>query len=290
MQETLDQLLRVALEAATAAGREILAVQQTLNFKTLFKEDGSPATDGDTLAERKIIEIIRASFPRHRLIGEELGEQAGDSAFTWVFDPIDGTWSFLNQETTACVNVAVLREGEPVVAVVYNPFTGELYQTTTGQPTTLNGTVLPVTRWETLGDGVLNYHLSKQFLAQIQVLIALWQDGWIGKLIHQGGAPAYSLALTAKGAHSIFIMGHRGKAPDPWTFPAGALLVRNAGGRVTDLAGRDIDTVRHSSYIVAASHPRMHEQTLQLLAQYGFADVRVSLTFNRETDCGDLAW
>lgn len=271
MQETIDQLLRVALDAATAAGREALSVQRALCFKTLFKEDGSPATDGDIRAERKIIEVIRATFPRHHLIGEELGEQPGDSAFTWVFDPIDGTWSFLNQETTACVNLAVLRDGEPIVAVVYNPFTEELYQTATGRPTTLNGITLPVTHWETLGDGVLNHHLSKPFVSQIQTLIALWQDGHIGKLIHQGGAPAYSLALVAKGAHSAFIMGHRGKAPDPWTFPAGVLLVRNAGGQVTDLAGQEINAVLHPSYVVATSHPRVHDQILQLLAQYQFA-------------------
>ncbi len=119
-------------------------------FETLYKSDGSPATAGDKNAEHKIIEIISQAFPSHKLIGEEFGEinreTIGD--YTWAFDPIDGTWSFINQENTACVNIILLKNNTPILSVVYNPFTNELYKTSKKGKTSLNDIVLPVTKYD----------------------------------------------------------------------------------------------------------------------------------------------
>ncbi len=249
-------------------------MQRAAGFGMLLKTDGSPATEGDRRAEKKIVEILSTAFPSHRLMGEEYGvfnPEASDE-FTWAFDPIDGTWSFLNQETTACVNLVLLHQGKPLVGVVFNPWTQELYEGAQGQPTRLDGRELPLTRWPHLKDGTLNYHLARNCRPQIDAILRAWEAGEIGKLISAGGSPTYSFAQTAKGAHTAFVVGHKSVPPDAWDLSTGVLLVRGAGGRVTDLNGHDIDPLTHQDFMVASTHPDVHNELLEVLRREGFAN------------------
>jgi fructose-1,6-bisphosphatase/inositol monophosphatase family enzyme len=119
--------------------------------------------------------------------------------------------------------------------------------------------------------GVVNYQLGRQDREQIDRLLDLWtrDDPPVGKLLALGGSVAYGLALVAKGAHDalVTVMGHE---PDPWDLTPGALLVRNAGGKVTDLYGKDIDPLSFEGYLVASTHPGDHERMLELLSECGF--------------------
>ncbi|HXG64209.1 MAG TPA: inositol monophosphatase [Blastocatellia bacterium] len=270
MDESFDNLIQVAEAAARAAGQEALRVQKSAAFGKQFKPDGSPVTDGDKQAERKIIDVIRSAYPHHRLNGEEYGKlnEESDSPYLWVFDPIDGTWAFLNRENTAAVSLALLREGEPVLGVVYNPFTEEMYLAAENKTSTLNGVELPITRRRLLRHCVMDYRLDKPFRADIDVVLNIWMDHLVAKLISMGGSIVYALAQVAKGAHNVFVMGCV-RPPDPWDLTAGVLLVKRAGGAVTDLAGNEINPLVYSEYLVATSQEDLHGETLQTLNRYG---------------------
>ena len=98
------------------------------------------ASEADLNTETLIRERLQANFAEDAFLGEETGLSAFQpNQGIWVVDPIDGTWAFVNQENTACVNLALLRDGLPILGIVHNPFTGELYQTAEGRGSTLNG-------------------------------------------------------------------------------------------------------------------------------------------------------
>jgi myo-inositol-1(or 4)-monophosphatase len=271
MNENLTRFVEVGIAAARAAGEEALEVQRAAAFNHAWKADKTLATEGDLRAEKKIVEVLSVAFPTHRLLGEEGGarNEDTDSPYRWLFDPIDGTWSFVNQELTAVVNIALLRGEEVIVGIIHNPLTGETFVTAKGQPTTLNDIALTVTHWTALREGVLNYQMDAPCRADIDGILTMWGEGHIGKLVSMGGAPSYALATCAKGAHSIFVMGPKGRKTDLWDIASGVLMVRNAGGRVTDLDGRDADPLCPPPYLVAASDPQVHEEALALLRQYG---------------------
>lgn len=271
MNESLDDLLRIAEAATRAAGQEALRVQRSSAFGRQFKPDGSPVTDADKNAELKIIDVIRSAYPHHRLYGEEFGKlnEESDSPYLWVFDPIDGTWAFLNRENTAAVSLALIKDGAPVVGVVYNPFTEEMYLTAEDRTATLNGVELPLTKRRLLRHCVMDYRLNKAFRKDIHVVLNIWVDDLVAKLVSMGGSIVYALAQVAKGAHNIFVMRCARLHPDPWDLAAGVLLVKRAGGRVTDLNGDEVDPLAYSKYIVATSQANLHEEALKTLNDYG---------------------
>lgn len=273
MSELLDHFLAVGTIAVQEAWKEALTVQRSLNFDTLFKPDWSPATDWDKRSEQKIIEILSQAYPNHKLHWEEFWKHNTESGskYLWVYDPIDWTWAYLNQETTACVNLALLENWEPIVWVVYNPFTWELFQATKWMTTTLNWQTLPLTKWNELKKWVFNYHLSREFRIQIEKIMKAWENEEIWKLVSQWWSPAYNLANVAKWSHTWFVMWFKSwRNPDPWDLSAWMLLVEQAWWQVTDLDWNRINPLTHNSYLVATTMESVHDQTLELMYKIWF--------------------
>ncbi|MBF0584628.1 MAG: hypothetical protein HQL80_10410 [Magnetococcales bacterium] len=273
LEESLANFREVGQRAVRVAGRIILAIRQDNALGTLFKEDGSPATEGDKQAEQEMRYEISLAFPEHRLHGEEFGEegQAADSPYLWAFDPIDGTWSFVNHETTACTVLTLLKGEEIILGLVYNPFTDELFEAF-AQGCFVNERPLPLLQAGRLADGVMNYQIPRRMGSDIAPLLRMWQDRRIGKLISPGGSPVYAMALVAQGTYAVFVMAPNNRTPYPWDLTAGTALVRQVGGRVTDLANNDIDPLTHTGWLVAAANVTVHEEALQWLRQYGLGD------------------
>lgn len=270
--EDIDSFLEVARAAVEQAGEIALRRQTQPGLEVWFKEDCSPTTAADKEAELRIRQVVEEAYPEHRQRGEELGcfNEESNNPYLWAYDPIDGTWAFINQEITSCVGLALLRDGVPILGTVYNPFAGELYQAAEGRATTLNGQPLP--RVRPAGKpgilGVVGYQLPRREGA-VEAMLRLWREKPVAKLVVPGGTPAFSLALVAKGAYNAFVL-HKGSKPEPWDFAPAVLLVRNAGGRVTDLAGNDLDPLDFAGYLVASTYPDEHERVLALLAECGF--------------------
>jgi fructose-1,6-bisphosphatase/inositol monophosphatase family enzyme len=274
--EDTTNFLEVACRAVKQAGEIALRLQAQPNLEVWRKEDGSPTTRADKDAERRIRQIIKEAYPDHRQRGEELGwyNKGSNNPCLWVYDPIDGTWAFINQESTSCIGLALLRDGVPILGTVYNPFTDELYQTGEGRNATLNGEALPRERPTSKPGvlGVVGYQLPKRPEGVVEAILRLWREKPVGKLVAPGGTPAYSLAQVAKGAYNSFILFKSSK-PEPWDFAPAVLLVRSAGGSVTDLDGKAIDPLDFTGYLVASTYPDEHQRMLTLLAECGLGAV-----------------
>lgn len=267
MEERPSDFINVAEEAALAAGRVVRTLRDNADLRITQKPDGTIVTNADVEAERRARAVIRFHYPDHEIHGEELGADPAhpDTPHLWTVDPIDGTSAYVNFETTACTNVAVLTHKKAVAGAVYNPFTHELFTAAEGAPATLNGHPLPL-----VDSGTLNYQLSRSNADEVDVLVKhLWSERHVNKVIEQGGSPAYNLACVAKGSHSHFILDCTREAR-PEDYGAPVLLVRQAGGRVTDLDGNDIDAFSHSGFLVASSQAANHDRFLRLLQQYEF--------------------
>jgi myo-inositol-1(or 4)-monophosphatase len=272
MKETLEDFHTIGLQAVKSAVEKIREIRASSDFEHFFKSDGSPVTEADRQAEQQIIKTIKAAYPWHKLHGEEFGLQnaQSDSPYLWAFDPIDGTWAFLNWENTACTVLSLLKDNEPILAIVCNPFTNEIFETVKGGIAMLNGRKLPLTTWKTIEKGVLNYQLPRRFRKDIDKILNIWEHEKIGKIVSVGGSPVYALGNVAKGAYTAFIMAPHKRETLPWDLSAGILLVENAGGQVTDLQGNLVNPLKHNDYLVASTVQQVHDEVLELLHRYDF--------------------
>src|SRR5690349_17288327 len=124
--------LRLAVAAARAAGKVTLQWFRQSALPVERKGDGSPVTAADRASETLLREQISAQFPDDAILGEEFGEKPGTSAYRWVLDPIDGTKSFITGVPLYTTLVAVMKDNEPLIGVIYAPATDEIVYAAAG--------------------------------------------------------------------------------------------------------------------------------------------------------------
>lgn len=129
----LDQALKIAKEAAVMAGEKIMDIYKT-DFEISYKEDDSPLTCADRAADKVIESIISKAYPEHAILSEESTDNSNrlDETYCWIIDPLDGTKEFIHHTDEFTVNIALVKDGHPILGVVYVPVTGELYYATKG--------------------------------------------------------------------------------------------------------------------------------------------------------------
>lgn len=232
----MHPMLNIAIRAARKAGNLIAKHYETPDaVEASQKGDNDFVTNVDREAERLIIEVIRKSYPQHTIISEECGELAGeDQDVQWIIDPLDGTTNFIKHLPHFAVSIAVRIKGRTEVAVVYDPMRNELFSSTRGQGTQLNGYRLRGSASRDLEGAIIATGFPfkhKQHSATYMNLV--------GKLFKQcadfrhSGSAALDLAYVAAGrVDGYFEIGLK-----PWDFAGGELLVREAGGLVTDFVG-----------------------------------------------------
>ncbi|MCP4542030.1 MAG: inositol monophosphatase [Chloroflexi bacterium] len=223
-----------------------------------FKGVVNPVTETDTAAEEVIVNRLRAAFPGHRILAEEGGgdEWHTPGPPTWVIDPLDGTNNFAHGFPHVGVTVALLDDGQPVVGVVHDPLRDETFAATAGGGATLNGQSIHVSGVEHLADAFLatgfpydrrtipdnNTERLDHFLRRSQG-------------VRRAGAACLDIAYVACGR----LDGYWEFQLNPWDIGAGILLVREAGGQVTDFEGSPNCV---SGEFVVASNGRIHDQML----------------------------
>lgn len=229
----IDQVRDTALAAARAAG-ELLRRGRAEGVRVEAKGVADVVTEVDRAAERAIVEAIRARFPSHGIVGEEGAAREGDG-WRWVLDPLDGTKNYAHGSLRCAVSIAVEREGEAVVAVVLAPFVDEAYVAVKGGGAWCNGERIAVSRNEILRASMvataLTYDGAEADAAQLQRVLRAFRAA---QAVRSLGCAALELCDVARGRLDAFF--EPGLAA--WDTAAGALLVREAGGRTTDLDGR----------------------------------------------------
>ncbi len=261
-------LLDLAREAALEAGamvREKLGVPLTVEFKGAHN---NLVTDADKASEAIITGRIRARYPDHRILAEEGTTGAEASPYRWLIDPVDGTTNFAHAVPAFAVSIGVERDGELQAGVVYNPATGELFAAARGEGATLNGHPIHVSAIEQpeaalIGTGVMGYLYNRRFVLAGPVFWKVTQG------CRTTGAAALDLCYVACGRFDLFCS----PSLSAWDLAGGALIVREAGGMVTDFQGQPH---RVDQRDILASNGALHPFGLrvargEMLSRPGFA-------------------
>jgi len=252
-------MLNIAVRAARSAGDLILRSADNVGRLHIDQKGKNDyASEVDRMAEREIISIIRAAFPEHAILAEESGEHKGND-FVWVIDPLDGTTNFLHGFPQYAVSIALKHKGKLEVGVVYDPLRDELFTAKRGGGAMLNNRRLRVTNQTSLKGALIGtgfpFKTDKHLDAYLGMFRALTTD-CAG--IRRAGAAALDLAYVAAGR----LDGFWEIGVMEWDIAAGILLIKEAGGVITDFSFND--KYLESGNVIAGS-PKMQQLMYQLI-------------------------
>ena len=255
----MHPMLNIAIRAARAAGTIITRSMEQVDTLTITsKARNQFVSEVDERAEAEIIAVIRKAYPDHGVLAEESGTQGSDE-YQWIIDPLDGTTNFLYGVPHFGVSIALRHRGRLEHGVVYDPIRNELFTASRGAGAQLNSRRIRVSTRRGLDEALLGtgmpysdmVHLDA-YLDMLKALIPPTAG------IRRPGSASLDLAYVAAGRYD----GFWEIGLNPWDIAAGVLLIQEAGGLVSDLAGNP----RHmeTGHIVAAG-PKVFKAMLQTL-------------------------
>jgi myo-inositol-1(or 4)-monophosphatase len=237
MSEATKARYALAREIARVAGHQALEMFRQRD-RLVIESKG--LQDMVSAADREIEILIRAKveakFAEDGFLGEEGGMDRSDARYLWVIDPIDGTACFVNGMHAWCLSIGVLCDGEPVIGVVYDPNSDELFHAVSGGGTFVNTVPVRAFAGSSLQDGVLGVGFSHRvpvsaFVPFLERTLAA------GGMFIRNGSGALMMAYVAAGR----LIGYYEPHINAWDCLAGIVLVREAGGAVNDfLAGEGL--------------------------------------------------
>lgn len=255
-------VLAAAIEAARRAGAIIRdGVARPLEIAYKGEKANDPVTAVDRRSEAAIAEAVRAAFPRHRLLSEEGATGGDDPRWRWIVDPLDGTINYAHGLPFYCVSIAVEHDGEVIAGVVYNPLTEELFSAERGRGATLNDLPIHVSPTEELRRALLSSAYGT-WEANGRRFNRAGTLGPTTQALRDLGSAALELCYVAAGR----LDGMAGATLNAWDVAAGALIVREAGGRVTDANGEPVG-VEGKSFVISNGHlhgailARLHDES-----------------------------
>jgi myo-inositol-1(or 4)-monophosphatase len=257
--------LLAAAEAAARAGGEIVLAGFDDPANVREKSHGDWVSDVDTASERAVAALLAEAAPDIPFFGEESGGERGPLG--WICDPLDGTANFLHRFPAVGVSVALVRDGVPVVGVVHAPLLGETYVATEGGGAFRNGTRLAVSTrgpdraMVATGFPFRHADLKDPYLRVFGRALRRFED------LRRAGAASLDLAWTAAGVFEGYFELRLG----PWDVAAGALLVREAGGIVTDWRADDRAWLDSGDIVVGS--PVVHAAILEVVAESGIQEL-----------------
>ncbi len=264
MTNTLDTMdtetvLEVAISVAQEAGQLILSSYRRPHRVRRKASDVDLVTEVDLAAEELIRDRLNKSYPAFGILAEEGGETEGDVDARWIVDPLDGTTNFAHGHPFYCVSIALEQSGALVVGVIYAPSLGLTWSARRGGGTyrqtertgvsavsslsnALCASGFPFDRWTAKDNNVHEWTAAVRNAQGVR----------------RCGSAAIDLALIADGTYD----GYWEKRLNPWDLAAGTLLVEEAGGRVTSLAGASVPPWPE---VIVASNGKIHEELTALL-------------------------
>ena len=246
---TLERLAR-------ASGEIIVPYFQSGDFGLETKADASPVTLADRQAEKRMREIVKREFPDHGIIAEEFGNENEDAEYVWVFDPIDGTISFVSGCPLFGTLIGLLHRGEPVLGAIHQPVIGQLC-IGDSETTTMNGRTVRVRECHALSEATL-LTTDLENVARYQDAAAFTALRESVRLFRTWG-DCYGYLLLATGGAEIMM----DPILNPWDLLPVVPVIRGAGGVITAWDGSDV--VKAESCLAAS--PGVHAQVLATLKQ-----------------------
>lgn len=256
----LYRMLKNTLLRATEAGANELVRFFNGDFKITNKEGiNNPVTEADHASEKAIFEVIKKEFPNHFILSEEAGEFKMDSDYKWIIDPIDGTINFANGIPICCVSIGLEYQGEIIMGAVFNPLMKEFYFAEKGQGAFLNDKKLVVSNKTKVINSCLVTGFPYTYLDAPNGPLQIFE-----KLIRKGvpvrrlGSAAIDLCWVAAGRFDGFYE-HKLQA---WDSAAGFLMVKEAGGKVSDFKGDNYSVYQPQ---ILATNGYIHEEMLAVV-------------------------
>ena len=254
-------MLNTAMKAARAACTILNRAVDNLSTLEVHKKGHSDyVSEVDVACERTVVEILREAYPRHQILGEENGLTGPEkSEFQWIIDPLDGTSNYIHDNAPYCVSIALRDRTEVLLGVVYECCRDELFWACKGGKAFLNGKEIHVSDVSVLDQAFIElgfpYKAGDYREFALQLIRSLY--GHVGGL-RLIGAAAAELCYIAAGRFEARIEAFIG----PWDIAAGHIILKQAGGRMTDFSGNPDPLDARE---VFASNGRVHEEILQLL-------------------------
>ncbi len=258
----MHPMLNIAVKAARRAGNLIHRAADNLDHLTVTKKSHADyVSEVDRAAERIIIETLLDAYPNHAILAEESGAQ-GESEYVWIIDPLDGTTNFLHGVPQYAVSIGLQHNGVLTQAVIYDPTSNDLFTASRGRGAFLNDRRLRVSKRKEMADALIGTGFPYTRFEHMDAYMAIFNDVMQKTAgLRRPGAASLDLAWTAAGRFDGFFE----TALKPWDIAAGCLLITEAGGIVTDLAGnQNFLTSGH----LCAGNPHIHEQLLQIMAPH----------------------
>ncbi len=227
-------MINIAVRAARSAGTILLRnFDRVDTLDVTSKGLNDFVSEVDRSAEQAIIQVLKRSYPDHAILAEESGAQPGND-YQWVIDPLDGTTNYLHRSPHFSVSIALKYRGELEHGVIYDPLREEMFTASRGSGAYLNDHRIRVTAQPGLKGALLGTGFPFRDQRHMDAYLGMFKD--LSKEaagIRRAGSAALDFAYIAAGRLDGF--WELGLAE--WDFAAGALIVREAGGTVTDLAG-----------------------------------------------------
>jgi myo-inositol-1(or 4)-monophosphatase len=256
-------LLDFAIQTARDAGR-LLAERFGRKIEISNKSEIDLVTESDLASERLIIDRIKTHYPRHSILAEESGitearDDDAQSDWRWIIDPLDGTTNYAHGYPCFCVSIGLAHKGKLELGVVYDPIRDEMFAAERGQGASLNGRRIRVSPTMNLSAALLctgfpyDVRQRNEFARHFASFIMHAQG------VRRDGAAALDLAYVAAGRFD----GFWEEGLKPWDVAAGALIVAEAGGRITHYDGSAFDIYTAP---ILASNGLIHEQMMRVLA------------------------
>jgi len=252
------KIKKIAVLAAKNSGEILVKYFDKFDRgSVMFKSGHEILTKADLASNKAIIKEVKKNFPDHQILSEETGDNKNKSDYLWIIDPLDGTTNFSIHNPLWAVSIGVAYKGKIILGVVYSPLLDELYIAELGEGATRNGKKIKVSK--TKKGSVINTFCHGSREKDIKRAVNYFSKQKLNDFdCRQMGSASIELAFTACGrVESIAIPGAHS-----WDVAAGVLLVREAGGKVTDFFNKKWSL---KSEDMLASNSKIHKDLLKVL-------------------------
>ena len=256
-------LMDALIQAAHASGRVLNKYRieaDRHSLKISEKPDAGLVTNADLESEAACVKILRKAQPGFGFLTEESPPQKSQNGGRWIIDPLDGTTNFVHGFPMYCVSLAAEWNGEVIAGVIYHPILKEMYSAIRGKGAYLNSKRIHVSKTARLEDSLLTTGFT--YLKQDHLnheMHSFQEMSRVARAIRRPGSAALDLAYTARGVFD----GFWERSLSAWDVAAGALLVQEAGGKVTDFEGKPF---RVDGPSVVATNGKLHRPILRSIS------------------------
>ncbi len=257
----MHPMLNIAIQAARAASRIIVRfIDQMDKVEINEKSHNDFVTQVDKLSEEMIISHIKKAYPDHAILSEEMGHQKGfNQDYCWIIDPLDGTRNFMHGYPQFAISIAIMKNNLLELGLVYDPIRQELFTATRGQGAYVNSRRMRISATKKLEQAIIGTGFPFRNKENIKTYLSTFENVFLkcGD-IRRAGSAALDLAYIAAGR----LDGFWESDLKIWDIAAGALMIKEAGGIVSDFQGGET-YIEHGN--IVAGNPKVYKELIQLV-------------------------